>query len=69
MTEWIYKWSKNGWVASSGYAVANKELIQETSDLDDRVADLGTVKYIWIPREQNTDADDFVNEIMDEHCT
>jgi len=66
MTEWIYKWSSNGWVNSAGSEVANRDLIEEASDLDDRVRDLGRVEYIWIPRAENTVADEAVNNALDE---
>ncbi|RYP59774.1 hypothetical protein DL770_010138 [Monosporascus sp. CRB-9-2] len=68
MTQWIYKWANNGWVNSSGYDVANRDLIQQASELDDRVKELGEVEYIWIPREQNRAADEYCNEALDEQC-
>ncbi|KAH8673377.1 ribonuclease H-like domain-containing protein [Xylariales sp. PMI_506] len=66
MTEWIYKWVTNGWTNARGEAVANRDLIQKASDLDDRVAELGKIKYVWVPRSENTDADQFCNEALDE---
>ncbi|RYP47536.1 hypothetical protein DL768_006413 [Monosporascus sp. mg162] len=68
MTQWIYKWANNGWVNSSGYDVANRDLIQRASELDDEVKELGEVEYIWIPREENTTADELCNEALDEQC-
>jgi ribonuclease HI len=67
MTEWIHKWCRNGWINSAGNEVANKELIQEASGLDDKVKELGDVKYIWIPREQNEDDDRYCNQALDDH--
>nr|KMM71100.1 hypothetical protein CPAG_07407 [Coccidioides posadasii RMSCC 3488] len=66
MTEWIYKWSNNGWTNSRGEEVANRDLIQEASDLDDDVQDLGSVTYRWIPREDNDLADKHCNEKLDD---
>ncbi|RYP05235.1 hypothetical protein DL764_003942 [Monosporascus ibericus] len=66
MTQWIYKWHNNGWTNSSGYEVANRDLIQRASELDDEIKELGEVDYIWIPREQNTTADKYCNEALDE---
>jgi len=66
MTDWIYKWTRNGWINAAGNEVANRDLIQEASDLDDRLKEEGDVEYIWIPREDNQDADRLCNEAMDE---
>ncbi|KAH8806024.1 ribonuclease H1 [Xylogone sp. PMI_703] len=64
MNEWVYKWSANGWINSSGCEVANRDLIEEASDLDNRLKEEGSVKYIWIPRGENVDADRFCNEAL-----
>jgi len=66
MNEWIYKWSQNGWVNAAGREVANRELIQEASDLDDELKERGDVSYVWIPRHENEDADRHCNSVMDE---
>jgi len=66
MTDWIYKWSRNGWINAAGNEVANRDLIQEASDLDDRLREEGSVEYIWIPRAENEDADRYCNDLMDE---
>ena len=68
MTEWVYKWSRNGWRNAAGYEVANRDLIEKASDLDDRLKEEGDVEYIWIPREQNQDADSLCNDVMDDEC-
>lgn len=68
MTDWVYKWSRNGWINAAGNEVANRDLIQEASDLDDRLKEEGTVEYIWIPREENQDADRCCNQALDEEC-
>ncbi|KJX94211.1 hypothetical protein TI39_contig4208g00015 [Zymoseptoria brevis] len=66
MSDWIYKWSKNGWINAAGNPVANQDLIKEASGLDDRAAALGKVVYKWIPREQNAAADAACNRVLDE---
>lgn len=66
MNDWIYRWSNNGWMNSAGNEVANRELIEEASDLDDRLKEEGKVRYIWVPRSENRDADRCCNEEMDE---
>ncbi|OAQ60368.1 ribonuclease H1 [Pochonia chlamydosporia 170] len=65
MKIWIYKWTRNGWINAAGYEVVNRDLIEEASDLDDRLKEVGDVDYIWIPREQNQYADRLCNEDMD----
>lgn len=66
MNDWIYKWCCNGWVNAAGYEVTNRDIIEEASDLEDRVKELGTVKYIWIYREENQTADQLCNDELDE---
>ena len=66
MTDWIYKWTRNGWVNAAGREVANRDLIEKASDLDDQVKELGTVDYVWIPRGENQDADEAVSDLLDE---
>ncbi|MCJ1458743.1 hypothetical protein MMC28_009117 [Mycoblastus sanguinarius] len=65
MTDWIYKWTRNGWINSAGRPVANKDLIEKASDLDDRVKELGEVEYKWVARAGNQAADAAVNEVLD----
>ncbi|KAI0192740.1 ribonuclease H-like domain-containing protein [Xylaria flabelliformis] len=66
MNEWIYKWARNGWTNAAGYEVANRDLIEKASSLDDEVKELGSVEYIWVPRSQNEEADEACNEKLDE---
>lgn len=46
MKYWVYKWCSNGWINASRCEVVNRDLIQRASNLDDLVADLGSVDYI-----------------------
>jgi ribonuclease HI len=66
MTEWLYKWLDNGWRNAKGYEVVNRDPIEEASDLEDKLLKLGSVKYKWIPREDNEVADRHCNEALDE---
>jgi ribonuclease HI len=65
VNEWIYKWSRNGWTNSAGFEIANRNLIRKASDLDDEVKELGSVRYIWVPRSDNIEADEACNEALD----
>ena len=66
MSTWIRQWSENGWLNSRGSPVVNRDLIREASDLEDVVRALGKVKYVWIPRSPNSEADEAANLVMDE---
>ena len=44
----------------------NRDLIEEAYDLNEKVADEGSVDYVWIPRSENEDADDAVNDVLDQ---
>ena len=67
MTEWIHKWSSNGWRNAAGYEVANRDLIEEAWDLHKRLDNKGGVEYCWVPRQDNQEADAAVNEALDEY--
>ncbi|KAL2811872.1 ribonuclease H-like domain-containing protein [Aspergillus granulosus] len=66
MTRWIHKWANNGWTNARGDEVANRDLIERASDLDDRLNRVGDVSYVYIPREQNQHADKLCNICLDE---
>lgn len=66
MTDWIYKWTQNGWTNAAGNPVANQDRIRKASDFDDDLKMLGSVEYIWIPRSENMDADRYCNDAMDQ---
>jgi len=69
MNEWIYKWYQNNWTTSAGHEVVNRDLIEKANNLDDEVKALGDglsdIKYIWIPREENEEADRYCNQALD----
>ena len=66
MTEWYEKWQENGFINSNGYEVANRDLIEEALDKDSDIRDHGSVRWEWIPRSDNTEADEAVNDEMDD---
>lgn len=65
MNNWIHKWRNNGWINAAGYPVANQDLIENASELDERLKVEGDVEYVWIPREKNQLADKYCNEELD----
>lgn len=65
MTDWSFKWRNNGWINSAGNAVANRDLVEEALELEAEIEDNGDVQYEWIPRDQNEDADEAVNDELD----
>lgn len=66
MTEWAYRWERNGWRDSNGAPVANRKLIQQTRHLEKKFLDFASVRYTWIPRSENVIADRLCNQAMDE---
>lgn len=66
MTDWIYKWTRNGWTNSRGFGVANQDLIKDASFLDDLVKEIGSVEYVWVPRADNVNADSECQRALDE---
>lgn len=68
LTKWVHKWSNNGWKNSEGNEVANRDLIEEAMDLEERLKEEGDVCYVWIPREENQYVDGLCNEVMDDMC-
>ncbi|RAL09760.1 ribonuclease H-like protein [Aspergillus homomorphus CBS 101889] len=65
MTVWIDKWIRRGWINAAGNEVANRDLLERASELDDELRNLGNLKYKWIPREDNQIADGLCNDDMD----
>ena len=66
MTEFRYKWVKNGWQTAKGNEVANKKLIKKALNLEREMEQNGRVRYKWIPREQNKKADAAANEELND---
>ncbi|KAL8851770.1 MAG: hypothetical protein Q9221_003380 [Calogaya cf. arnoldii] len=66
MTEWRFKWVQNGWLNAAGRDVANRELLERALELEAKIEERGDVRYGWVPREQNTKADEAANRELDE---
>jgi len=65
MTEWLETWRGNGWRNSVGKKIADLDLILEADRLNDELRGLGKLEYVWIPRNENKDADRACREAMD----
>ncbi|KAJ7800298.1 ribonuclease H-like domain-containing protein [Mycena olivaceomarginata] len=65
LCDWIEKWKYNGWCNARGLPVANRDLIEEASDMIDGIKNGGRVDFVWVPREQNVEADRLANEACD----
>lgn len=66
MTEWYRKWQNNRIINSLGREVANRDLIERALELENDILDHDNVTWEWIPRSDNTVADEAVNDEMDE---
>ena len=68
MNKWLAKWSNNRWTTAAGGSVANQDILQEAIDAEERVLDVGSVIYKWVPRHQVHEADilckEKLNDIM-----
>ena len=66
LTNWSYKWRNNGWINAAGNPVVNRDLVQEAINLEADVERNGLVNFDWISRADNEDADQAVNDRLDE---
>ncbi|KAJ7236238.1 ribonuclease H-like domain-containing protein [Mycena rebaudengoi] len=63
MTAWL---DNGGWINAKGLEVCNKDLIQEAAELvHDIERDGGNVNFCWIPRGDNSEADNLANQACD----
>lgn len=65
MTEWIDTWEGNGWINSRGKPVQNRDLIEEAARLEGVLRELGRVRWRFVPKKENTDADGRCKEALD----
>ncbi|KAJ6590482.1 ribonuclease H-like domain-containing protein [Mycena vulgaris] len=66
LRDWLNKWINNGWINARGAEVKNRDLIEEASDLMDDITNGGQVDFVWVPREENREADRLANEACDQ---
>lgn len=65
MSDWIHQWRRSGWSTVNGDPVKNQDLIRKAGHLEDQLAKLGELNYIWVPREKNYLPDRHCNEALD----
>ncbi|KAB8291168.1 hypothetical protein EYC80_009856 [Monilinia laxa] len=63
--ERISRWRYNGWQNSRGEPVVNRDLLQQIDFLNTHLKALGEVKYIWISKFENQEANDVCNRYID----
>ena len=62
MTEWIFRWSKNGFRTSKGTEVVNASLFKEVDKHVRQLNDHGVHVLFWhVPRARNREADALAN--------
>ena len=66
MTQWLFKWSNNGWINSAGGSVANRDILEDAIRAENRVLDVGEVVYKWVPRSEVHNADEWCNDELDD---
>ncbi|KAF2666074.1 ribonuclease H-like protein [Microthyrium microscopicum] len=71
LTDWPNIWYDNGWRNARGYRVANRDLIEQALNLDDRLMNWdnmghSNVEYEHIPRNRNREADWHCGQALDE---
>ena len=63
VNEWLPNWIARDWLTTSKQSVANRELWQQLHAL----LETHTVTVTWIPREQNTEADNLAQDARLNH--
>ena len=62
MTEWVFKWEKNGYRTSKGTVVTNSGLFKRLEELAGKLRELNVEVLFWhVPRELNRQADELAN--------
>lgn len=50
---------------TTGREVVNRDLISHASDLEQELKQAASIRYVWVPRSENQQADAAVNEALD----
>lgn len=66
MTEWIYTWEENGYAASQGVPVANRELFEQLQNAFAELNNRNVQVQFWrVPRVRNRVAQYLANAVLD----
>jgi ribonuclease HI len=66
MTEWVFKWEKNGYRTSRGTPVANATFFKKLDNLVNELNKLNVEVRFWhVPREYNKQADMLANMALE----
>lgn len=66
MTEWIFKWEKNGYKTSKGAAVSNAKMLKAIDKVIQRLNESDVEVLFWqVPKGRNQDAEKLANEALD----
>ena len=58
VTEWMHKWTWNGYIDSGGHCVVNEDLWQDTEVQTNSLEAGGLAVEFWqVPRDQNAEGD------------
>lgn len=66
MTEWVFKWKKNGYRAAKGSPVTNRALFEWLDNSVRSLNDMGVQVLFWhVTRDRNREADRLANDFLD----
>ncbi|KAI1081099.1 ribonuclease H-like domain-containing protein [Whalleya microplaca] len=67
MTQSIHVWAEKRWLNANEKPVVNRDLIEKASDLHKELEGLGTVEYIYVPREDHELPIMYCNRVLDKY--
>lgn len=65
MTQWCWKWARNGFRTRRGREVVDRDLIERALLLEGEVLRAGTVEWVWVPRGRNGAVGAVVEGVLD----